>query len=99
MEAFHHPQYVKYLQTWVIPDRPTTKEYNDAVSKAKFVQDAAIGAIFKVNQILDCPGFEGLFYFCQLAAGSSLDAADAVICGLGDTVVNWSGGYHHAKKS
>ena len=30
-------------------------------------------------------------------AGASLDAADLNICGY-NTVVNWSGGYHHAKK-
>lgn len=52
-----------------------------------------------MNHILDCPGFEGLFRFCQLAAGGSLDAADCITAGMSNMVLNWSGGYHHAKKS
>lgn len=47
----------------------------------------------------DCPGFEGLFNFCQLAAGSSIDAADLILSGMADVVVNWSGGFHHGKKT
>ena len=56
-------------------------------------------SLFKVNQSFDCPGFDGLFNFCQLAVGGSIDAADTLITGLGDIVINWSGGYHHAKKT
>jgi len=52
-----------------------------------------------VNQSFDCPGFEGLFNFCKLAAGSSIDAADLIIAGEGDIVINWSGGFHHGKKT
>lgn len=40
-----------------------------------------------------------MYNFCQLAAGSSLDAADLIITGMSDVVVNWSGGYHHARKT
>ncbi|CAF1397935.1 unnamed protein product, partial [Didymodactylos carnosus] len=38
----------------------------------------------------DCPVFEGLFEFCQISAGGSLEA---------DIAINWAGGLHHAKKS
>ena len=58
-----------------------------------------MGSIFKVNQTFDCPGFEGLFDFCRLAAGGSIDAADLIIAGEGDIVINWSGGFHHGKKT
>ena len=34
-----------------------------------------------------------------MAAGASLDAADSIITGIGDIVINWSGGYHHAKRN
>jgi len=40
-----------------------------------------------------------LFDFCRLAAGSSIDAADLIIAGMADVSINWSGGFHHAKKS
>jgi histone deacetylase 1/2 len=99
MTAFHHPHYIKYLESWVAPPKQPPVEFNEETMKNYFIKDSGLGAIFKVNQILDCPGFEGLFPFCQLAAGSSLDAADSIMCGLGDIVINWSGGYHHAKKS
>ena len=55
--------------------------------------------MFRVNQIPDCPGFPGLYDFCKMSAGSSIDAADSLITGIGDIVINWSGGYHHARKS
>ena len=54
---------------------------------------------YKINQSFDCPGFEGLYNFCQLAAGGSLDAADLIITGVADVVINWGGGYHHARKT
>ena len=48
---------------------------------------------------MDCPGFDGLFHFSKLAAGSSIDAAHTIMTGIGDLVINWAGGYHHAKKA
>ena len=83
------PQKEKSAEPWM----------SELVMKNNFIKDVTLGSLFKVNQILDCPGFEGLFHFCRLAAGGSLDAADAVMCGLGNVVINWSGGYHHAKMS
>jgi acetoin utilization deacetylase AcuC-like enzyme len=44
-------------------------------------EDTRLGSIFKVNQTFDCPGFEGLYNFCKLAAGGSIDAADLLIAG------------------
>lgn len=58
-----------------------------------------LGEIFKINQSFDCPGFEGLFNYCQLTAGSSIDAAHMVVVGESDIVINWMGGFHHARKS
>ena len=101
MAAFHNPIYLKYLETWVSPTtKPIILQYTSEqeLMKAKN-DDGRLAALFKVNQSFDCPGFEGLFEFCRLAAGSSIDAADLVIAGEGDVVINWSGGFHHAKKS
>ena len=67
--------------------------------KRCFKKDSYLGSLYKVNQILDCPGFPGLFKFCEMSAGSSIDAANMLMTSLGDIVVNWSGGYHHAKHS
>ncbi|KAJ9050362.1 Histone deacetylase 2 [Entomophthora muscae] len=47
----------------------------------------------------DCPVFEGLFEFCELSAGGSIDGANKLNSGDSDIVINWSGGLHHAKKT
>lgn len=47
----------------------------------------------------DCPVFDGMWQYCSLYAGASLDAARKVINDQADIAVNWSGGLHHAKKS
>jgi histone deacetylase 1/2 len=105
---FHHPQYVKYLETWVTP-RPSAAldsftptpplAPSPAQQRQKFIEDIKLGEIFKINQSQDCPGFEGLLDYCQLTAGSSLDAADLIIAGEGDIAINWMGGFHHARKT
>ncbi|KAI9359999.1 hypothetical protein DFJ73DRAFT_816261 [Zopfochytrium polystomum] len=53
----------------------------------------------KFNVGEDCPVFDGLFEFCSLSAGGSIDAATKLIRGEADIAINWSGGLHHAKKS
>lgn len=46
----------------------------------------------------DCPAFDGLFEFCSISAGGSMDAARRINSGHTDLAVNWAGGLHHAKK-
>ena len=45
----------------------------------------------------DCPVFEGLFDFCRLYAGASIEGAVKLNHGLCDIAINWAGGLHHAK--
>lgn len=47
----------------------------------------------------DCPIFDGIWDYCTLYAGASLDAAKKLINHQSDIAINWSGGLHHAKKS
>lgn len=47
----------------------------------------------------DCPIFEGLFEYCSMYAGASIDAARKLCNSQSDIAINWSGGLHHAKKS
>ena len=102
MSNFHHPYYIKYLETWVTPNTQHIVENYSVLEEAeknKLKEDSRLNSIFKVNQSFDCPGFEGLFNFCKLAAGSSIDAANLIIAGEGDIAINWSGGFHHGKKT
>ena len=56
-------------------------------------------AMQRFNLGEDCPIFEGLFDFCRLYTGGSLDGAARLNQGLSDIAINWSGGLHHAKKT
>ena len=54
---------------------------------------------FGIGSDADCPIYDGIYDFCQLYSGGSLDAAVRLNHGLNDICINWSGGLHHAKKS
>jgi histone deacetylase HOS2 len=47
----------------------------------------------------DCPIFEGLFNYCSMYSGASIDAARKLCNNQSDIAINWSGGLHHAKKA
>ncbi|KAK8251123.1 histone deacetylase RpdA/Rpd3 [Phyllosticta capitalensis] len=47
----------------------------------------------------DCPVFDGLFEYCGISAGGSMEGAARLNRGKCDVAVNWAGGLHHAKKS
>src|SRR5436190_4359929 len=46
-----------------------------------------------------CPVFDGLFEFCGISAGGSMEGAARLNRNKCDIAVNWAGGLHHAKKS
>lgn len=52
--------------------------------------------IFNVGD--DCPVFPGLYDFCSMYTGASLQAATMLNNNMCDIAINWSGGLHHAKK-
>lgn len=43
--------------------------------------------------------FDGLWEYCQIAAGGSLAGAARLNSGENSTVINWAGGLHHAKRA
>ncbi|KAI1298924.1 histone deacetylase phd1 [Xylaria venustula] len=47
----------------------------------------------------DCPLFEGLYNYCSLSGGASLDAARKLCANQSDIAIAWGGGLHHAKKA
>ncbi|KAL2801393.1 hypothetical protein BJX66DRAFT_289732 [Aspergillus keveii] len=53
----------------------------------------------KYNVGDDCPVFDGLFEFCGISAGGSMEGAARLNRNKCDIAVNWAGGLHHAKKS
>ena len=47
----------------------------------------------------DCPVFDGLFEFCGISGGGSMEGAARLNREKCDIAINWAGGLHHAKKS
>ncbi|XP_062040546.1 histone deacetylase 8 isoform X1 [Lepus europaeus] len=46
----------------------------------------------------DCPATEGIFDYAAAVAGATITAAQCLIDGMCKVAINWSGGWHHAKK-
>ncbi|KAJ2928889.1 hypothetical protein H1R20_g8180, partial [Candolleomyces eurysporus] len=53
----------------------------------------------KYNVGDDCPVFDGLFEYCSISAGGSMEGAARLSRDKCDIAINWAGGLHHAKKS
>ncbi|KAF9452528.1 hypothetical protein P691DRAFT_804266 [Macrolepiota fuliginosa MF-IS2] len=53
----------------------------------------------KYNVGDDCPVFDGLFDYCSISAGGSMEGAARLSRDKCDIAINWAGGLHHAKKS
>jgi acetoin utilization deacetylase AcuC-like enzyme len=86
MKKFHTEEYVDFLLT-INPDNM------DMMSQR--MKEHNVGFVGQY----DCPVFDGIFPFCQLQAGGSLDGAAKLIDGSADIAINWSGGLHHAKRN
>lgn len=77
-----------------------TDEYIDFLSKVtpdNMEQFAKEQSRYNVGD--DCPVFDGLFEFCGISAGGSMEGAARLNRNKCDVAVNWAGGLHHAKKS
>ena len=76
---------------------------NDYISFLKRINPDNIGEFMgelpKFNIVNDSPIFDGMFDFCRLYSGGSIDGARQICNGQHEIVINWAGGLHHAKKS
>ncbi|KAI9612864.1 hypothetical protein KEM48_003939 [Puccinia striiformis f. sp. tritici PST-130] len=55
------------------------------------------GFLEQVNLGNDCPVFDGLFQYCSVSSGGSIEGAARLSREKCDIAVNWAGGLHHAK--
>ncbi|THW60462.1 hypothetical protein D6D20_05773 [Aureobasidium pullulans] len=77
-----------------------TDEYVDFLSKVTpDNMDSYAKEQGKYNVGDDCPVFDGLFEYCGISAGGSMEGAARLNRQKCDVAVNWAGGLHHAKKS
>ncbi|KAJ5989266.1 hypothetical protein N7481_004476 [Penicillium waksmanii] len=81
---FHESDYLDFLRQ-VMPGDMDRAEQSDSVVRFNFGDD--------------CPIFDGLYNYCSLYAGGTVDAARKLCNNQSDIAINWSGGLHHAKKA
>ncbi|KAL2154813.1 hypothetical protein VTH82DRAFT_3489 [Thermothelomyces myriococcoides] len=84
LNAFHSSDYLDYLSTATPEDQP---QDIDADKEVKYNLGGS-----------DCPLFHGLYNYCSMSAGCSLDAARKITNNQSDIAIAWGGGLHHAKK-
>ena len=84
MADFHSSDYLEFLRS-VIPADMEAAELNDRITSYNFGDD--------------CPVFDGLYNYCSLYSGATIDAARKLVNNQAEIAINWSGGLHHAKKT
>lgn len=85
LNMFHSSDYLDYLGTAPAEDTPRDM---DTDKEVKFNLGGS-----------DCPLFYGLYDYCSMSAGGSLDAARKITSKQSDIAITWGGGLHHAKRS
>ncbi|KAI2618489.1 histone deacetylase phd1 [Hypoxylon sp. NC1633] len=86
LEAFHATDYLQYLRS--VAPQALPLDVENAHPDLRFNLGGS-----------DCPLFEGLYDYCSLSAGGSLDAARKLCNDQSNIAISWGGGLHHAKKS
>ncbi len=86
LASFHASDYLDYLGTAPPEDQPRDIENPD--KEVKFNLGGS-----------DCPLFHGLYDYCSMSGGCSIDAARKICNKQSDIAIAWGGGLHHAKRS
>lgn len=86
LNMFHANDYLEFLAT-VAPE-PVPRDVDNLNPDLRFNLGGS-----------DCPLFEGLYDYCSMSAGGSLDAARKICNKESDIAIAWGGGLHHAKRS
>uniref|UniRef100_A0A1I8FJU5 Histone deacetylase n=1 Tax=Macrostomum lignano TaxID=282301 RepID=A0A1I8FJU5_9PLAT len=68
------------------------------VSSADLEADELDSDLLEFGFAYDCPPVRGAFDIASLVAGATVAAAEALSAGQFDVAINWTGGWHHAKR-
>ncbi|GAA5854473.1 hypothetical protein JCM9279_006619 [Rhodotorula babjevae] len=94
MAQFHTDEYVDFLGR-VTPDLvEAAAEGSGGPKVAGLAREMS-----RFNVADDCPVFDGLFEYCSISAGGSMEGAARLSRDKCDIAINWAGGLHHAKKA
>ncbi|POY73559.1 hypothetical protein BMF94_3497 [Rhodotorula taiwanensis] len=94
MAQFHTDEYVDFLSR-VTPD--LVEQAAEGTGGPKVAGLAR--EMSRFNTADDCPIFDGLFEYCSISAGGSMEGAARLSRDKCDIAINWAGGLHHAKKA
>ena len=83
MSQYHSPDYIDFIKSKV---NLRSKYTSEQCEKFNFGEQG------------DCPLFSGVYEFCQISCGGSIDGALRLNHELNETCINWTGGLHHARK-
>jgi histone deacetylase 1/2 len=105
MTRFHTPDYIEFLRRLGMDSNPAPSLTLAPRSGGSSSAGASATTLaeqnlkkFNVGEMTDCPTFDGLYEFCSIYVGASIDGAKKLNQRNCDIAVNWSGGLHHAKK-
>ena len=98
LTQFHSDDYISFLQR-INPDILQSASNDNSSSNNNTGLSEVMEWMTRFNLVEDCPVFEGMYDFCKMYAGASMDGARLLSLGNCETAINWSGGLHHAKKS
>ncbi|TKY87828.1 hypothetical protein EX895_003409 [Sporisorium graminicola] len=100
--------YGLYKRMEIFRAKPATKREMSQFHTDEYVEflnrvtpdnvDSFVREQAKFNVGDDCPVFDGLFEYCSISAGGSMEGAARLSRDKCDIAINWAGGLHHAKK-
>ncbi|KAN0063188.1 histone deacetylase [Thecaphora frezii] len=100
--------YGLYKKMEIFRAKPATKREMSQFHTDEYVEflnrvtpdnvDSFVREQAKFNVGDDCPVFDGLFEYCSISAGGSMEGAARLSRDKCDIAINWAGGLHHAKK-
>lgn len=99
LSQFHSSSYVDYilsLRNESEEDDASNHSSTDESSEDESDCDEETNEEFGIGY--DCPPLKNLFQYVSHMAGSTLTAANTLINGEADVVINWCGGWHHAQR-
>jgi histone deacetylase 1/2 len=94
MCQFHSDDYIDFLSKVTPENMAAFSSHQTKCNPPKSMISLTV-----VNVGDDCPVFDGLFEFCGISGGGSMEGAARLNRHKCDVAVNWAGGLHHAKKS
>ncbi len=85
MSRFHSPEYIDFLRRLTGPSESAAAQ---AIG-SRNVGSQGVMQKFNVGEFTDCPVFDGLYEFCSIYTGASIDGARKLNQRNCEIAVNW----------